>query len=218
MTFAKGMPFELDRACRTSLGDQLAAALRDAIRNRFYVSGDVLPSKEALARDLGVSEIVVRKAYRALASDGLVMARPRIGTVVLPKQTPVWRGHVLCVMSDHDFNFRVSTAVEIVRDRLTREGYLFSQVAALRDRDWKMDFTALDYSLRRSIDFVVLIFGDEEIERHLSSAGIPYAVVGGAWQDRPGCVGRIVCSSRRAVADFVSHCRAARIRLPCCMF
>lgn len=212
MPVAKCIPFGLDRSCKTSLGDQLVVALRDAIHNGFYISGDVLPSKEALARELGVSEIVVRTAYRTLAAEGLVMARPRIGTVVLPKQTPVWRGHVLCVMSDHDFNFRLSTVVEIIRDRLTREGFLFSQVSALRDRNWKLDFTALDYSMRRSIDFMVLVFGDNEIEEHLSSSGIPYAVVGGAWNERSGCVGRIACSSKRAVSDFVRHCKCEQVR------
>ena len=124
-------PFRLDRASRDSLTDQLTSGLRDAIHSRYYKADAVLPSMPELARHLGVSEIIVRTAYRRLAEEGLVLARPRRGTVVLPSKSPVWRGHVLCVMCDHDFNCQMAIGIEKIREVLTHNGFLFSQVSVL---------------------------------------------------------------------------------------
>jgi DNA-binding LacI/PurR family transcriptional regulator/DNA-binding transcriptional regulator YhcF (GntR family) len=216
---AKPIPFNLDRTCSISFSEQLAAGLRDAIRIGYYPAGAVLPSKTAMAKSLGVSEIVVRTAYRKLSDEGIVVSRPRIGTVVQPPRAPVWRGHVLCVMTDHDFNFRLNSIVEMLRFQLTREGFLFSQVQILYERNGKPDFTAFDYSIKRSVDFVVLAFGDVTIERHLSQNGIPYAVLDGAWHGMKGCVGCLQFYYRKATEDFVKHCIAAKIRrveIVCC--
>lgn len=213
------VPFALDRTCKKSLSDQLATGLRDAIRIGYYRTGTVLPSKESLASCLGVSEIVVRTAYGKLASEGLVVSRPRIGTVVLPAKSPVWRGQVLCVMTDHDFNFRLNTVVEMLRSGLTREGFLFSQVQILYDREEQPDYTAFDHSVKHAVDFAILAFGDETIERHLSESGVPYVVFGGAWSGLKGCIGCLQFYYRDAISDFVKHCLSSRVKdvmIACC--
>ena len=151
-------PFKLDRASRDSLTDQLTNGLRDAIHSRFYKADAVLPPMPELAKHLGVSEIIVRTAYRRLAEEGLVLARPRRGTVVLPSKSPVWRGHVLCVMCDHDFNSQMAIGIEKIREVLTHNGFLFSQVSVLEDANAYTDYSGLDIALSRPIDFAILFY------------------------------------------------------------
>ena len=97
-------PFALDRTAGEGLGVQLTEGMREAIRIGFYRPGDLLPAVNPLADRLGVSEIVVRRAYRQLVEEGLLSARRRIGHCVRTSEKPLWRGHVLCVMTAHDLN------------------------------------------------------------------------------------------------------------------
>ncbi len=204
-------PFKLDRASRDSLTDQLTNGLRDAIHSRFYKAEEVLPPMPQLAKHLGVSEITVRAAYRRLADEGLVLARPRRGTVVLPSKSPVWRGHVLCVMCDHDFNCQMALGIEKIREVLTHNGFLFSQVSVLDDVNAYIDFSGLEIALSRPIDFIVLFHGRPQVIKRLSESGVPFVVIGGKGDDPPGCVGRIAVSPKQAIDEFVQHCRRARI-------
>ena len=211
LTSVEICPFKLDRASRDSLTDQLTSGLRDAIHSRFYKAEDVLPPMPELARHLGVSEIIVRTSYRRLADEGLVLARPRRGTVVLPSKSPVWRGHVLCVMCDHDFNFRIAVGVEKIREGLTHNGFLFSQVSVLEDVNADIDFSGLDIALSRPTDFVILFYDRPQVMKRLSESGVPFVVIGDKGDEPPGCVGRIVVSPKQAIDEFVQHCRHARI-------
>ena len=204
-------PFNLDRASRDSLTDQLTNGLRDAIHSRFYKAEDVLPPMPELARHLGVSEIIVRTAYRRLAEEGLVLARPRRGTVVLPSKSPVWRGHVLCVMCDHDFNCQMAVGIEKIRKVLTKNGFLFSQVSVLEDENAVTDYSGLDIALSRSIDFIILFYDRPQVIKRLSESGVPFVVIGGKGDEPPSCVGRIAVSPKQAIDEFVQHCCRARI-------
>jgi len=211
LTSVEICPFKLDRASRDSLTDQLTNGLRDAIHSRFYKAEDVLPAMPVLARFLGISEIIVRTAYRRLADEGLVLARPRRGTVVLPSKSPVWRGHVLCVMCDHDFNIQIALGIEKIREVLTHNGFLFSQVAVLDDVNAEIDFSGLDIALSRPTDFVVLFYELPKVMKRLSDSGVPFVIIGGKGDEPPGCVGRIAVSPKQAIDEFVRHCRRARI-------
>ena len=205
------LPFDLDRASADSLKSQLAEGLSQAIREGCYASGETLPSIAAVAAATGVSDITVRGAYRRLAAEGLVVARPRIGTVVRPPKTPIWRGHVLCVMTDYDFNINACGVIGRLRERLTGNGYLFSQVMVLRDDAGKFDFAGLDVALSRPVDFIVLVGGYRDIESRLSASGVPFAAVGGGGPLFSGCVGRVQTSKRSAMAQFARKCVRRRI-------
>lgn len=204
-------PFNLDRSSRDSLTDQLTNGLRDAIHSRFYKADDVLPPMPELARHLGVSEIIVRTAYRRLAEEGLVIARPRLGTIVLPSKSPVWRGHVLCVMCDHDFNSQMAIGIEKIREVLTKNGFLFSQVSVLEDSNAYTDYSGLDIALSRSTDFAIIFYDRPQVIKRLSASGVPFVVIGGKGEEPPGCVGRIAVSPKQAIDELVRHCLRARI-------
>ncbi|HEX8632411.1 MAG TPA: PLP-dependent aminotransferase family protein [Catenuloplanes sp.] len=66
----------------------LTAALRAAIVRGRLVEGARLPPSRTLAADLGVARGVVVEAYQRLFDEGLVSARPRVGTVVLALDVP----------------------------------------------------------------------------------------------------------------------------------
>ena len=211
LTPAEICPFKLDRASRDSLTDQLTNGLRDAIHSRFYKADDALPPMPELAKYLGVSEITVRTAYRRLAEEGLVLARPRRGTVVLPSKSPVWRGHVLCVMCDHDFNCQMALGIEKIREVLTHNGFLFSQVSVLDNKDAITDHSGLDIALSRSIDFIILFYDRPQVVKRLSASGVSFVIIGGKGDEPPGCVGRVAISPKQAIDEFVRHCRRARV-------
>lgn len=50
-----------------------------------YKPGDTLPNEENLCREFGVSRGVIREAIKVLNKKGLVLPRPKIGTLIQPK-------------------------------------------------------------------------------------------------------------------------------------
>lgn len=209
----KNIPFTLDRASAQGLADQLFDGMREAIRTGYYAPGDILPPLSKIASRLGVSVIVPRIAYRRLAAEGFVVARPRIGSVVLPRKTPIWRGHVLCAVLDHDYNRQQAVMVEQLRETLTKNGYLFSQVGIMQASDGKFDFSAFEMAVSRPTDFIIVVSGSvAAVEKRISETAIPFATVGSGGRNLPGLVGRITTSRVRAVQEFSRLCRLRGIR------
>lgn len=216
----KPFPFKLDLAGADSYKSQLCTGLREAIRAGYYRSGDLLPSLGAAALALGVSDIVVRGAYRTLAGEGLLVPRKGVGCFVHPPKMPIWRGHVLCVMTDYDFNVRQSGVIGSLRERLTENGFLFSQVLVLKERDGRLNLAGLETALRRPLDFAVLLTPDKDVEGILSAKGLPFAVIGRRPEEAlPGCVGSVLDSCARALRMLADKCRARglrRVEIVCC--
>lgn len=65
--------------------DQIAAALGQEILSGTLPPGSKLPSDTHLCQRFGVSRTILREAFRLLTAKGLLMARPRIGTLVAEK-------------------------------------------------------------------------------------------------------------------------------------
>ncbi|MDR0285722.1 MAG: GntR family transcriptional regulator [Propionibacteriaceae bacterium] len=96
---------------KTALYQQVYDELRQRITTGQIDVGARLPGLEALASSFGVSTITARKALDMLTADGLVMRRPRIGTLVVaatptlaavPTAGPSLIG---CVMTNYDDTF-----------------------------------------------------------------------------------------------------------------
>ena len=93
-------------------------ALRESISQGEYAVGDRLPSEGELSARFEVSPITVKRALELLRTDGMIMRRPRIGTVVTsatptapqaparaqadPERTPSLIG---CVITSFDDTF-----------------------------------------------------------------------------------------------------------------
>lgn len=61
--------------------DEIAAALRRAVRERALPPGNAL-NQDELAKQFGVSRIPLREALRTLVGEGLVIMKPGLGAVV----------------------------------------------------------------------------------------------------------------------------------------
>lgn len=75
-------PVMLDRRAATSLGAQIAQALREAIRSGHMQDGARLPPSRNAAEQLGVGRNAVVDAYDELLAEGLVETRGRLGSFV----------------------------------------------------------------------------------------------------------------------------------------
>ncbi len=89
-------------------------SLREAITQGTYAVGDRLPSEAELSKQFEVSAITVKRALELLRTDGMIMRRPRIGTVVTSTSPTVARvppesdrGPTLigCVLTSFDDTF-----------------------------------------------------------------------------------------------------------------
>jgi len=96
---------------KTALYQQIYDALRLQIETGQLAVGSKIPSLDDLAAAYGVSTITARKALDMLSMDGLVLRRPRIGTIVISDE-PIRSSHVPearmligCVLTNYDDTF-----------------------------------------------------------------------------------------------------------------
>lgn len=75
------MARRLEKLTQTSLRDQVVTAIRNAIIQGKFKSGEKIPEHE-LASELGVSRTPIREAIRILEQQRLVETRPKNGTYV----------------------------------------------------------------------------------------------------------------------------------------
>ncbi|MEU4741932.1 GntR family transcriptional regulator [Actinosynnema sp. NPDC023658] len=83
--------FHLDGKSGLSPYQQLVRQVRHALRLGLLREGDQLPKVKDVVADLAINPNTVLKAYRELEHDGLVAARPGVGTFVtatLPGTSP----------------------------------------------------------------------------------------------------------------------------------
>jgi GntR family transcriptional regulator len=74
--------FHLDGGSGLSPYQQLVQQVRHALRLGLLDEGDQLPKVKDVVASLAINPNTVLKAYRALEHDGLVAARPGVGTFV----------------------------------------------------------------------------------------------------------------------------------------
>lgn len=208
----KDLPFAVSRNDTRTLVEQVTDGLCGAIKSGHFRAGDVLPGSRELADALGVSRIVTLAALRKLTEDGLVDARPRIGSVVKDRGEKTWKGRVLLVCPDGDDCFFQNLFAGALRDRLADAGYLFSEVVVVEGANGRYDFTRLDAALTMKADLVVCLYVRPEIFRYLAKRKVPYAVFGEVVKAPAGAVGSVQFDYNGAVSDFVNACAAAKVR------
>ena len=208
----KALPFAVARNDARTLVVQVTDGLRSAIVSGHFRAGDVLPGSRELAEALGVSRIVTLAALRKLAEDGLVDARPRIGSVVRARGEKTWKGRVLLVCPDGDDCFFQNLFAGALRDQLADAGYLFSSVTVVEGANGHYDFTRLDAALTMKADLIVCMYVRPEIFRYLAKQKVPYAVFGEEAKAPNGAVGLVQIDYNGAADDFASACRTAQVK------
>ena len=204
-------PFGINRDVRRTLVDQITDGIRGAIRTGYYRPGDRLPPMRIFEEAFGVSRIVTNAVMANLTAEGLVQPRRGAGAEVLNPGERIWKGSALVVFRDESGVFYMNVLGGRIRDRLVRGGYLVSQVAVPNGARGR-DFALLDANLRQHIDLAILVFDDAAIESRLSSAGVPYIVVGDGGGNASTCVGTIRYRRAAASSAIARQCAATGVR------
>ena len=203
-------PFKIVRQADDSLTTQLADGLRQAILTGFYPVGKALPARERLARQYGVSQIVVRAAIRRLSAEGLVVSRPRIGCMVQPRNVRIWKGQVLLVLADVPGSYYLNVFADELQNALMQDGWALSRVSVRRGYSGRYDFAAMDLALSGAVSLVVLMYNNDPIERHLEKCGTPFVVIGKRRNRKAS--GFVHFNREAAVPEFVRNCTVRGIR------
>ena len=122
------VPFEIDKASGKGLVELTVAGIRRAILDGAYAVGEVLPTQDEMAKVLGVSIRVTREALAKLAEEGLVSARGRRGTVVLPPGTRKWKGRIVYLHSPYVGSYHFARFEETLAREIAAADWLFASV------------------------------------------------------------------------------------------
>ena len=205
------LPFRIDPKSRTDIFGQLVGALRQAIETGAYKAGEVLPTMQELAEATGVSFGTSRRVIERLTDEGYVNPRPRVGSVVMPRKTKLWKGHVLFIYpADDDTSWYTQTFSSALRSALVDSGYLYTPVPAPRKRAG--DFAQLEAMLRMPFDFALVMYDSPGTVAHLRKAKLPYAGVCWSQSGDDPKTHNVQGDGGPAKEAFAAHCRRAGIR------
>jgi GntR family transcriptional regulator len=95
--------FQLDETSGVATYLQLVQQVHQALRMGMLEPGDRLPTAQQVVAQLAINPNTVHKAYRELEREGLVRARPGLGTFVIRAPSgpdPAIQGRFLAAMTD----------------------------------------------------------------------------------------------------------------------
>jgi len=95
--------FQLDEASGIATYVQLVQQVHQALRLGILEPGDRLPTAQQVVARLAINPNTVHKAYRELEREGLVRARPGLGTFVTRSPSgadPATQARFLAAMND----------------------------------------------------------------------------------------------------------------------
>ena len=213
----KGAEFSIDRTASGTLVGKVVDELRRRIADGTLRPGDKLPSRDALAKKLGVSEFVVRRAFAELAADRLIAGRPRVGHVVLDVGALRRERLVLDVSTENfgSFSSRVSTA-ECFRGLRKHNCRVIPVTLGVDSRETAY-LEPLAEALKSAPDFVFIrTCGSRQslVCRTVADAGVPYATITlGTAPRTPGrCCGTIRLVKDVAIGEMVNDCIKSQVR------
>ena len=184
--------------------DALCGFIKDEIAVGRIRAGDPIPTIKELAEMSGLTFRVARGVVEQLAREGYVRSRPRVGTVVLPRDVTALRGRVLFALPDVDAcSYHVTTIADALRHRLGASGYAFTTVVFSSDE--RIGLTFLKHELARTPDIVVVMYSTPSVRECLHDAGVRSVFIYGERPERDG--GRwIRFSADEAIGHFATHC------------
>ena len=194
----------------TTLADAVCAFVKDEIAYGRLKAGEAIPTIKELAEASGLTFRIARGVVERLAREGYVRSRPRVGTVVLPRDITALHGRVLFVLPDVDAcSYHVTMIADALRHRLAAAGYAFSAVVFSQDKG--IGLTFLKHELSRTPDVAIVIYGTPPVRKCLHEAGVRSVFIYG---DPPKAdEGRwIRFSAEDAIANFVEHCVRAGVK------
>lgn len=209
---AKIPALNVTRSDRRRLVDQMADGIRQAIVSGALRAGDRLPNFAVLAKRCKVSMRIPREAMAKLAAEGYVDTRKGVGTTILPQRVPTWKGRVLFVLPDAVGSYYANVFASELQSRLTKEGWLFTRVNALKHANGWRDNSVLEAELSQTVDLAIVMYGDVFVEKLLTRKRVPYLVLADERPVDPVAPEYIRFKRMAAVGEFVRHCRKAGVR------
>ncbi|MBQ3289242.1 MAG: substrate-binding domain-containing protein [Kiritimatiellae bacterium] len=123
------LPFSVDRNLGVDLVEQIVGGVSLAVGSGALAHGASLPGIRRMAKDLSVSEIVVRRAVKELCRQGVLQARPRVGLTVCGGGRRSWRGVVAGIRPAHDSGMYYANVLEgTIASVLMKNGWLFARM------------------------------------------------------------------------------------------
>ncbi len=208
----KPIPFSLDRDSRISLTRQVETGFKRAILSGRYVAGEVLPPREELASMLGVSSIVTREAIRRLVSEGFIVARPRIGSVVRKPDAPLWKGRVMLVGANGDGGYYQSLLGQTLRAKILSAGYLTVDATVLWKSRGVCDPSSILPLLKETTDMVVVLSQTLPVLRLIDKEGVPFVTFETKWKKYPRCKAQFPTDTSVATREMAKVCREEGVK------
>ena len=123
------LPFRVDRNLGIDLVEQIVGGVSLAVGSGTLAHGATLPGIRRMAKDLSVSEIVVRRAVKELCRQGILQARTRVGLTVCGGGRRSWRGVVAGILPAHDAGMYYANVLEgAIASVLMKNGWLFARM------------------------------------------------------------------------------------------
>lgn len=206
-----GYAFSINRNLGVNLVDQVTDGFRTLISSGRLKAGDAVPSRDRLARELGVSVRVVREAIAALVAEGLVGVRPRVGCMVLSPKARFWRKRILTIVpADFQTSYYCGTLLAGLQRELTENGCLFETVTLGILDGGRLELERLEEAVRLPPDFAVVLHHDRRICRLLADRGVACACSSDGATNETDFAFRTNCDS--AFAALVADCVAKDVK------
>ena len=201
-----------------TLTEKVVRELRRRIADGILRPGDRLPSRDALARELGVSEFVVRAALKRLVADRFLSVRPGRGHAVEALSERSAAGAlVLDVNIEPWYSFAPSVSLFECGKALRRAGCRVRTLPLGGGDNAAPSLKPLKDDLSARPDLVILRSSASRRRnavRLVAESGCNFVTVGaGAGRTRfARHVGDVSYDYSPAVAELVADCRAAGVR------
>jgi GntR family transcriptional regulator, transcriptional repressor for pyruvate dehydrogenase complex len=151
----------LSKVSRTSLVDEVIAAMRRMLSEDAWSPGTKLPSEQQLGRELGVGRSTIREALRVLEHLGLVESRSGLGTYVVDRGMPEGRLEYPQTPETLQELYEFRRAVEVPAARLAAERRTSDQMVRIKEawakcgiaveNDSPDEFARLDFFFHLSV-------------------------------------------------------------------
>ena len=170
------LPFRVDRNLGIDLVEQIVGGVSLAVGSGALAHGDSLPGIRRLAKELSVSEIVVRRAVKELCRRGVLQARTRVGLTVCGGSKRSWRGVVAGIRPAHDSGMYYANVLEgTIASVLMQNGWLFARMEWPESGDTGTDVAGILKCLSPAL--VVALFPSPAMLNAFDRSGLPFVQV-----------------------------------------
>ncbi len=150
------LSFQVRRDAPGSLTEQVVRGFRAAVQTGHLTPGERLPTLNAMAGELGVSPITMRRAVARLAADGMLEVQRKTGIRVRLSQEPHFRAHVLFVTPGSPFAYYYATRNHAFLE-IMREHDVLVTTAHVSGKESSLGFPAVRHVLdTQSVTLAVL--------------------------------------------------------------